>query len=33
MLSERLAVIFQTTGTFAYHRAIDPGMVGTVIIR
>lgn len=24
---------FQTSGTFAYHCAIHPGMVGTVIVR
>ena len=24
---------FQTTGTFAYHCSIHPGMVGTIVVR
>jgi plastocyanin len=26
-------VMFPTTGTFSYHCAIHPGMVGTVVVR
>jgi plastocyanin len=29
----QFSVAFQTAGTFAYHCAIHPGMVGTVIVR
>jgi plastocyanin len=29
----RFAFTFQTAGTFSYHCAIHPGMVGTVIVR
>jgi len=28
----RFAFTFQTAGTFAYHCAIHPGMVGTVVV-
>lgn len=29
----RFSFAFQTTGTFQYHCAIHPGMVGTVVVR
>jgi plastocyanin len=29
----RFSFTFQTSGTFSYHCAIHPGMVGTVIVR
>jgi plastocyanin len=29
----QFSVAFQTPGTFAYHCAIHPGMVGTVVVR
>ena len=31
--NQRFATTLQTAGTFAYHCAIHPGMVGTVIVR
>jgi plastocyanin len=29
----QFSVAFQTAGTFPYHCAIHPGMVGTVVVR
>jgi plastocyanin len=29
----QFSVAFQTPGTFSYHCAIHPGMVGTVVVR
>jgi plastocyanin len=29
----QFSVPFQTAGTFKYHCAIHPGMVGTVVVR
>lgn len=29
----QFAVAFQTPGTFRYHCAIHPGMIGTVVVR
>jgi plastocyanin len=29
----RFSFAFQTAGTFSYHCAIHPGMVGTVVVR
>jgi plastocyanin len=29
----RFSLVFQTAGTFSYHCAIHPGMVGTVVVR
>jgi len=29
----RFSFTFQTAGTFSYHCAIHPGMVGTVVVR